>query len=64
MPKAILEFNLPEEREDFDLAMNAVKLFCQKEDFYQWIRGLNKYSDQETIKIEEVFKKFNEVFSE
>lgn len=28
MPKAIIEFNLPEENDDYELAVNASKMYC------------------------------------
>lgn len=57
MPKAILEFNLPEEREDFELHMNASKYFCAIHDIKNYIRQLNKYDERDTIPKEELTEK-------
>jgi len=43
MPKAVLEFNLPEEQSEFDLANMASKLYCCLWDIDQKIRGYLKY---------------------
>ncbi len=45
MPKAILEFNLPEERSDFCVASRAGKWFSAIYDFDQWLRAKLKYEE-------------------
>ena len=43
--KAILEFNLPEDREDFETCQKAVNYKIALQDFYQEsLRKRNKYS--------------------
>ena len=54
MPKVILEFNLPEDRDDFDLALNGWKYKSVIEEFYQSLRKLSKYEDREDLKIDEI----------
>ena len=41
--KAILEFNLPEDQQDFDLAVNGAKAQVVLWDFDQWLRAQYKY---------------------
>jgi hypothetical protein len=41
--KAILEFNLPEDREDFETANNASKYISTLSDIKNMIRGFVKY---------------------
>jgi coproporphyrinogen III oxidase len=41
--KAILEFNLPEEQSDFDLANNGSKMHSVLWDMDQWLRAQYKY---------------------
>lgn len=43
MPKVILEFNLPEEQVEFDLANAASKLSSTLYEFDQWLRSELKY---------------------
>ena len=41
--EAILKFNLPEEASDFELAVNAAKIYCILWDLNQWLRTNIKY---------------------
>lgn len=43
MPKAVLEFNLPEEQDEFILAKNGGKYYSLLCDISNIIRGHNKY---------------------
>ena len=46
--EAILKFNLPEERSDFDLAVNGTKMHSVLWEMDQWLRSQYKYmSDEE-----------------
>ena len=46
--KAILEFNLPEDQSDFDLAVNGAKAQVALWEMDQWLRAQYKYmSDDE-----------------
>jgi hypothetical protein len=53
MPKAILEFNLPEEKEEFESAKNGGCYKLALWDLDQYLRGILKYNsdahDQKTI---------------
>jgi len=49
--KAILEFNLPEDQSDFDLAVNGAKAQVALWEMDQWLRAQYKYmSDDEYSK--------------
>jgi hypothetical protein len=58
--KAILEFILPEEHSEYDLANEAVDWYCVVWDLDQWLRGLSKYENKETIGVDEVRDKIGE----
>ena len=42
--EAILKFNLPEETNDFELAVNAVKMYSIIWSLDQWLRTNTKYA--------------------
>ena len=60
--KAILEFNLPEDKEDFDFATNAVNYYSALVEFDQWLRSEYKYNGNEPMF--EVRQKLNEIINE
>lgn len=64
--KAILEFNLPEEREDYELHCKAVSMHIAIHDFEMWMRKIYKYGSEtdQTLTIEQVRKEFYEIFKE
>jgi len=43
MPKATLEFNLPEEREEYGYAVNGLQYYCVLFELYSWLRSQWKY---------------------
>lgn len=45
MAEATLKFQLPEEREEFELAANAGRLHSAAWDFTQWLRAQEKYGE-------------------
>ena len=45
--KAILEFNLPEENQEFELHTKASKMYCTLWEFDQWLRSEIKYNGKE-----------------
>ena len=45
--KAILEFNLPEDNQEFELASKALKMYGTLWDFDVWLRTEIKYNDKE-----------------
>ena len=60
--KAILEFNLPEDKENFDFATNAVNYYSALVEFDNWLRGEYKYNGKEEMY--EVRQKLNEIINE
>lgn len=52
--KAILEFSLPEEEGEHQLALDGGKWQSACFDFDQWLRGIIKHTDRETISVQEV----------
>jgi molecular chaperone GrpE (heat shock protein) len=48
MPKGILEFNLPEEQDEFELANNAGKYYSVIWDIDQYMRNQIKYASDDT----------------
>lgn len=55
--KATLEFNLPEEQEEFDLANQARSLYCVIYELEDYLRDLVKYKNKETINLDELRQK-------
>ena len=58
--KAILEFNLPEEESEHRLALDGGKWMSACHEFAQWLRSIEKHTDRETLKVEEVRSRFYE----
>ena len=58
MSKAILEFNLPEDQEEFSNASKAGAMLGVLWDFDQWLRSEIKYRDRNEL--QEVRDKFYE----
>lgn len=62
--KATLKFSLPEEREEFKLAINAGVYYSALHDLDTWLRGLEKHTDKTTVEIVEVRFKIAEALTE
>ena len=60
--KATLEFNLPEDKEDFDFATNGINYYSALVEFDHWLRSEYKYNGNEPMF--EVRKKLNEFINE
>ena len=45
--KATLEFNLPDDNQEFELTSKALKMYSTLWDFDIWLRAEIKYNDQE-----------------
>tara|TARA_R110000803_G_scaffold77614_1_gene142475 strand:- start:1 stop:228 length:228 start_codon:yes stop_codon:yes gene_type:complete len=56
--KAILEFNLPEDRVDFELASEGSKMYSVIWEMDQWLRTQTKYAPDSMS--EEKYKAFDE----
>ena len=67
--KAILEFNLPEEQEEFQLATNAVKWMSFAHQFEQYLRAEwkyneDKYNEDQYKTLEQIREKFYDLLTE
>ena len=52
MTKAILEFNLPEEQNEFHTCVDGNKYRCVLWEFDNWLRGLIKYPESRPSKLD------------
>ena len=55
--KAIIEFNLPDDQEEYDIYNNAVKLYNVLVEFKGFLRSQIKYNDNLTEQEIEVYEK-------
>jgi len=65
--KATLEFNLPEDKEDYEMTINASKYYLALWHIKQELRSKLKYaelSEQEYEIYEKVSNKFNEILED
>jgi len=60
--KAILEFNLPEEKDEYNFANNGVNYYITLVEFDNWLRSEYKYNGNEAMF--EVRKKLNEFIND
>lgn len=67
MPKVTLEFNLPEEREEYTAAIKAMDLSIVLSEFDSFLRKILKYgserfkTDEELLVVEELRSKLTEL---
>jgi hypothetical protein len=61
MSKALLEFNLPEDQNDFDLAVNGSAFSCVLTDLDNELRNLSKHQNKPLITVDEVRKLIREL---
>lgn len=59
--KGILEFELPEDNDSFQMAQNAANYSIVIEDLDIWLRSMSKYEDIKTIRITDVREKLTEL---
>lgn len=62
--KAILEFTLPEEKEQFNVATHAEEFYFVLYHLNIWLRNLHKYHDVHTVSVDEIINKLNELMDE
>ena len=60
--KATLEFNLPEDQDDFNYANNGFNYYMALVEMDQWLRSEYKYNDKEEMY--EVREKLRQIISE
>jgi hypothetical protein len=63
VPKGILEFNLPEEEQEFKDAQEGPHIKYRLQDFDNWLRGIVKHGDEkaQNLKAEDVRDKLYEM---
>jgi len=49
--RATLEFNLPEENQEFELASKSLKMYSTLWELDQWLRSEIKYNDKEHLEV-------------
>lgn len=64
MPKATIEFNLPEEREEYNHHNKANDYYLALWDISQQLRQWRKYEDKETLTMEEVDQMFFNILAD
>lgn len=57
MPKVILEFNLPEEQDEYEITRSAGKMYSSLWDIQNYMRELRKYDEREEIPKDEIIEK-------
>jgi hypothetical protein len=65
--KAILEFNLPDDQSDFDLAIKALDMRIALDGIREYLRGKVKYDNHDEKKWEaynEVYEHFFEILND
>ena len=63
--KAVLEFNIPDEAEEFRVAVGAPDAFRALEDVRQFLRGQAKYTEPEQrLGAYETYDRFFQILSE
>lgn len=58
--KSTLEFNLPDEQEELNMALNGHKYSIVLDDLDSWLRNISKYQGIAVVSIEEVRDKIIE----
>ena len=61
--KAILEFNLPEEQEEYGTYLSGPRAICALTELAEYLRSLSK-QDRESVEVEKVVLKFWEIVQE
>lgn len=64
MSKIIMEFNIPEEREEYEHAYLGIARSIIIDELDNWLRSLTKYQDIDTISVNEVRDKISELRSQ
>jgi len=64
MSKAILEFILPEDKQNFDVAIDAWDILWVITDLDEWLRNEQKFQNRENITITEIRNKIQELADE
>lgn len=62
--KAILEFNLPEERDEWETANFAGEYRSTIVETLEWLRQMRKYQDMDAVMITEIEEKIFELLAD
>ena len=62
--KQIMEFNLPEDKEELELYQKAPQMHSAIWEVYQWARAQDKYSEETSITYADLRAKLAQIFSE
>ncbi len=62
--KAILEFDLPDDREDFDTAKDGWRWKSLAQEYANWLRGICKHGNPDEYNAEKCRDKFHEFLQE
>ena len=62
--KVTYDFNLPEEQDDFDIYNNSMKYYLALWDLQQQLRLWLKYEERDSIPLDEIIEKFDEVLND
>lgn len=64
MAKVHLEFDIPQEREEFESAWQGADYRGVIDNLFEWLRQLSKYENRESVAIDEVREKISELMKE
>ena len=60
-----LEFDLPEQKDEHEMYINAPKYYCALDDIFQWLyKGMKYENKDKTLTYEEVFDRFMMIVKE
>ena len=59
--KVILEFDLPDEKPEFELAQNGPKYYCILCDIREFLRKKSKYENKKSVIIEDIYALLEDV---
>ena len=62
--KATLTFDLPDDEENFHIAIQARDLHSAIWDFSRWLRTVGKHGEVESLPLSEVSEKFYDILRE
>ncbi len=62
--KVKFEFSLPEEREEYEIQLNAGKLYSAVWDYAEWLRGICKHGNPDEYNAQKCREKLYELLNE
>ncbi len=64
MPKAALTFSLPQEKEEYELALNGARLSCAVDKYDDLLRRRVKYENKNYMRVDEARRLLRECLDE